>query len=276
MIQMIIGWTDTLMLGYFQTSARVGLYSAALPLAHLIGIPLAALLPIYGPITAGLYAKNSVAEMGRNYAIVTKWIFSATLPLFLLLFLFPETVLNFLFGVNYMLASHALRILSLGFIIVNLLGPNGTTLVAIGKTKFLMWAIVVAAGTNIALNAALIPQWGIAGAATATTASLTLHCIIRQVKVHAILGITPLTKNLLKTVISSISIIFIIYLMVEHFVTVTFWILPILFFLFYAVYFMVILFSRSFDQEDIMLLLEIEKKMGINMAPIKKILSRFL
>ncbi|MBE9592636.1 MAG: oligosaccharide flippase family protein, partial [Proteobacteria bacterium] len=90
MIQMIIGWTDILMLGYFQTSARVGLYNAALPLAHLIGIPLAALLPIYGPITAGLYAKNSVAEMGRNYAIVTKWIFSATLPLFLLLFLFPE------------------------------------------------------------------------------------------------------------------------------------------------------------------------------------------
>ena len=276
MLMMVMSWTDTLMLGYFKTPDVVGVYNAALPLAQLIGIPMGALLLIYGPITTGLYAQNSVAEMGRNYAVITKWVFSATLPLFLLLFLFPDIVLNFLFGANYMLASQVLRILSLGFIIVNLLGPNGTTLVAIGKTKFLMWAIVAAAGTNIALNVALIPQWGIAGAATATTASITLHCMIRHVKVHAILGINPLTKNLLKPMISSISIIFIIYLLVGHFLNVTFWMLPLLFILFYAVYFMVILFSRSLDQEDIMVLLEIEKRMGLNFSKIKNVIKKFI
>ena len=276
MFQMIITWTDTLMLGSFKSSAEVGMYNVALPLAQLIGIPMAALLPIYGPITAGLYAQNSVPELRRNYAILTKWIFSATLPLFLLLFLFPEIVLNFLFGANYMLASQALRILSLGFIIVNLLGPNGTTLMAVGETKFLMWAIVVAACMNIALNTILIPQWGIIGAAAATTASLTLHCIIRHVKVHSILGVTPLTKNLLKPMISSISIIFIIYLLVGHFLSVTFWMLPLLFILFYAVYFMAILFSRSLDQEDIMVLLEIEKRMGLNFSKIKNVIKKFI
>ena len=276
MLQMIITWTDTLMLGSFKSSAEVGMYNVALPLAQLIGIPMAALLPIYGPITAGLYAQNSVPELRRNYTILTKWIFSATLPLFLLLFLFPEIVLDFLFGANYMLASQALRILSLGFIIVNLLGPNGTTLMAVGETKFLMWAIVVAACMNIALNTILIPQWGIIGAATATTASLTLHCIIRHVKVHSILGVTPLTKNLLKPMISSISIVFIIYLLVGHFLSVTFWMLPLLFILFYAIYFMALLLTRSFDQEDITMIVEIEKRMGLNLLKIKKVVKNFI
>lgn len=276
MLQMIITWTDTLMLGIYKSSAEVGLYNVALPIAQLILIPMGALLPIYGPITSGLYAKNSVPEIRRNYATLTKWIFSSTLPLFLLLFLFPEIVINFLFGANYILASQALRILSLGIIIVNLLGPNGTTLMAVGETKFLMWAIVAAACMNIALNTILIPQWGIIGAAAATTASLTLHCIIRHVKVHSILGITLLNKNLLKTMISSISIIFIVYHLVGHFLTITFWMLPLLFILFYAIYFMTMLLTRSFDQDDMTMILEIEKRMGLNLSKIKNVIKNFI
>ena len=275
-LQMVISWTATLMLGYFKTPDIVGLYNAASPLAQFIFIPMGAMLLIYAPVTSGLYAQNLVPEIRRNYAILTKWIFSVTLPIFLILLLFPEAVLGFLFGADFIPASQALRILSLGYIMVNLLGPNGTTLMAMGKTRFLMWASMAAAGANVILNIILIPPLGIMGAAIATSVSLTLHCIIRHVKVHSTLRVNPLTKNLLKPAIISIGLISLVSFLLKSFVDVTFWMLPLLFILFYAICFMGILFSRSFDREDIMMLAAIEKRVGINATPIKKMLKRFL
>lgn len=276
MLQLIITYTDTLMLGYFKTSDVIGLYNAALPSAQVIGMPMGALLFIYAPILSGLYAQNLMPEIRRNYAIVTKWVFSATFPLFLVLFLFPEAVLNLLFGANYVAASQALRVLSLGFIIVNLLGPNGTTLMVAGKTRFLMWASLAAAGMNVILNIALIPQWGIVGAAVATAISVAFHCIIRHIKVHQLLRVNPLTKNLLKPAIIATTLIVVIYFLGRSFLDVTSWMLPLLFVSFYAIYFMVILFSKSFDKEDIMMLAAIENRVGVNVTPIKKMLKRFL
>ncbi|MFQ6057216.1 MAG: flippase, partial [Methanosarcinales archaeon] len=108
---MVMSWTDTLMLGYFKTADIVGLYNAALPLSRLIPLFLTSLVFIYVPIVSQLYSKNLIEEMRRNYAVLTKWILSATLPVFLTLFLFPSTVLNFFFGYRYIQADFALQIL---------------------------------------------------------------------------------------------------------------------------------------------------------------------
>lgn len=272
----IMSWTDTLMLGYFKTSDAVGLYNAANPLAQLTYFFSTAMLFIYVPVTTTLYAQNLLPEIRRNYTIVTKWIFSLTLPLILIFILFPETVLVLLFGANYVAAGQALQILLLGSLIVNLLGPNGATLVAIGKTRFLMWASIAAAGINVILNIALIPQWGIVGAAIATATSLALHCIIKHVKVHRLLRVNPLTKKLLKPAIISTGLIFLISFLVKSFLDVTSWMLPLLLVLFYALHFMVTLFSGSFDQEDITMLTTLDERIGINTTPLKKILKRFL
>ncbi|MPW38617.1 oligosaccharide flippase family protein [Thermococcus sp. 101 C5] len=93
---MIMGYTYTLMLGYFKTPDVVGLYNGVLPLAQLITVILGSSGFIYTPIVPGLYSKGLIEEMGRTYQILTKWIFSVTFPVFLVIFLFPETVLNFL------------------------------------------------------------------------------------------------------------------------------------------------------------------------------------
>jgi len=139
-----------------------------------------------------------------------------------------------------------------------------------------MWAIMAAAGVNVILNITLIPQWGIVGASIATATSLALHCIIRHVKVHRLLRVNPLTKNLLKPAIISTGLILLISFSVKTFLDITSWMLPLLLVLFYALHFVVTLFSRSFDQEDIMILTTIENRVGIDVTPIKKILRRFL
>ena len=276
MLRMFITWTDTIMLGYFKTPEMVGLYNAAHPLVRSISVPLTALVLIYTPITTGLYSRNLMSELRRNYKVSTKWLMVIVLPIFLVLFLFPCPVLKLFFGAGYISAANALRILSIGFIVSNLAGPNGATLTAIGHPRFLMWTTLAAAILNIVLNLLLIPPLGIVGAAIASAASLILINISRTAKLHSLCQAQPLSKNLLKPIIICVALAFLIQTIAQHFFTINWWMLVILFILYYGIYGLATLFTKSFDKEDIALLLEVEKRSGINMAPLKKILKRFL
>jgi len=276
MLQLIIAWTDTLMLGGLKSSVEVGLYNAAQPLAQFISAPLGAMLLIYMPVASGLYAQGLMSEIRRNFSILTKWLCSAILPLFLILFLFPEVVLNLLFGANYTSAATALRILSLGFIINNFLGPNGATLIAMGEVQFMMWAVLASAVLNIGLNLALIPPLGIAGAAIASIAAITSVNLIRCWKLYSLSKAQPLSKNLLKPAVVSVALIFPFQFIFGNFVSVVWWMLPLLFILYYGIYGLAILLTKSFDKEDISMLLAIEKRANVNLSFIKRVLRKFL
>jgi O-antigen/teichoic acid export membrane protein len=225
---------------------------------------------------SGLYAQGALAQIRRDFSILTKWLCSATLPIFLILFLFPETVLGFLFGAGYSAAASALRILSLGFIINNFLGPNGGTLVAMGQVRFIMWATLATALLNIGLNIALIPPLGIEGAAIASAVAITSINIVRCWKLYSLSKVQPLSKNLVKPALASVALVFVFQFILGNFVNIVWWMLPLLFVLYYGIYGLAILLTRSFDKEDIAMLLAIEKRTGINAAPIKRFLRRFL
>jgi len=277
MLGSIIIWTDTLMLGYFRMPSDVGLYNAALPLASLLAITLTAMNFLYIPIMSQLYAKNQTEEIKRSYAVLTKWAFSATLPVFLVVFLFPEAVLNILFGSRYIGAAFALQILALGFFIHTIPGPINSTLVVMGKTRFLMWSALITTIVNIILNIFLIPPLGIIGAAIATASSFLIRNILWVTRLYSLSKMHPFTKNYLKPIIATVVPVLIIYVLAKNlFYAIPFWLLPILFILFLGVYALAILVTKSFDREDIAMLLAIEERLEINTTPIKKILRRFL
>lgn len=276
MLGLIITWTDTLMLGYFTSSAKVGLYNAALPFAQFISAIMGAILLIYMPVTSGLYARNMMPEVRKNFSVLTKWSCSVTLPLFLILFLYPRSVLNLFFGAEYIFADNALRILSLGFIINNFMGPNEGTLIALSRSRFLMWVALGVALLNIGLNVVLIPILGIEGAAIASAVSIITVNVIRCWKVNSLTGAQPLSKNLIKPVLASLALIFLFHFIITNFFIIPPWILPLLFILYYAIYGLATLFTRSFDKEDIALLLAIEKWVRINLSFIKRVLQKFL
>ena len=276
MLMMVMSWTDTLMLGYFKTPDVVGVYNAALPLASLLLIVINSLGFLYTPIISNLYGKNQIEEMKRSYIILTKWSFLATLPIFFVLFLFPSVVLNLLFGSRYIGASVALQILSLGLFVGTITGHNYNTLIAMGKTNILMHIFLISGVTNIILNVTLIPSLGIVGAAIASAFAVAMANIIISMKLYQFSRIHPLTRNYLKSVIISIGIIFIIYIIAKNFLVVTFWMLILFFMLFLLVYALLLLLTKSFDNEDVMILLEIEKRFGMNLTLVKRILKRFI
>ncbi|MGB2728537.1 MAG: flippase [Halobacteriota archaeon] len=275
MLLMMMSWTDTLMLGYFKTPDVVGLYNAALPLAHLLPVVLLSMNFIYVPIVSQLYSKNLIEEMKRNFAVLTKWIFLLTLPLFFVLVLFPDVVLNLLFGSRYIGASLALQILAIAFFCNAALGFPYSTLIVIGKSKFLMYVFLISAIINIILNIVLIPPMGIVGAAIASALSVVVGKILNTTKLYKISTIHPFTKNYLKIAGLLVAFLFVFYIL-RSLVIMSPWMFTALFSLFLVSYGLSLLFTKSFDEEDIMILLTIEKRLGLDLTSIKRILKRFV
>jgi len=276
MLLTITLWTDTLMLGYFKTPDLVGLYSAAYPLAQFIAFPLSALMLIYIPVATTLFSQDLMAELRKNYVSLTKWLVSLTAPVFLVLCLFPEAVLSIFFGASYTDAALALRILSASFFLVNIFGPGTATLIALGKPRFVMWVTLAGATVNVVLNIILIPPLGIVGAAIASAISFILGSVVVFLRLYSLCQIQPFRWNLFKPLVASVVLAFIFQLVIGNFFTVNWWVLLLLFFLYYLIYGVAIVLTKAFDENDIAMLLEMEKKSGINAAPLRKILKRFL
>ena len=270
----VMTWADTLMLGYYKSSEIVGLYNAASPLAKLLPIFLGSASFLYVPIASGLYAQEKIKEMSRVYQILTKWIFLLTLPLFSVMFLFPEATITFFFGSKYVSAAPALQILVLGFMFHTFLGLNGLSLIVIGDTKANLVGNIFAALCNVILNALLIPVYGIIGAAVATAISYFVVNVFRSFWLYKRTRIHPFSWNYIKPL--SISFVLLVIIQELNLEVPTIWhAIPVLI-VFLVVYAFLVLLSRSIDKEDVELFLAIEQKLGFDVKTIKKILRRFV
>ena len=191
----VLGWTDTLMLGRYAKAEVVGVYNIAVSLAKLLTFPLGAITFVFMPVAGSLYAKSLTPELKRTYQVLTKWIFSATLPIFFILFFFPETTITFLFGQRFIDASAALRILALCFLFHTFLGANGLLLVVMGKSKTIMNVSLAGVLLNVGLNYVLIKLlgYGIVGAAVSTLISYVALNVMMSAILYKNSGIHPFT-----------------------------------------------------------------------------------
>ncbi|WP_457742591.1 flippase [Thermococcus sp.] len=266
----IMTWTDTLMLGHYLGSRIVGIYNAASPLARFIPVFLSAFTVIYSPIVTQLHAKGLVREINRFYTSITKWILLSTYPLFAILFLYPKPVIRTLFGTNYVEAGLSLMILALGFMLHSALGPNGLTIVSIGKPAQEMIGNVLGAILNVGINIALIPRYGMVGAAVATAISYGLANTYKQI-ILLKNNIKPFTKEYYKIITVGGAII-----IMGHFIrTDSIWIAILLVGVYSILFYFLSLVMRTLDRTDIEILRIFAKKLNINIDKVLTILERF-
>lgn len=277
MLWFIIGRVDTLMLGYFQAAASVGVYNAALPLAQLVPIILQSFTTIFMPTISAILSTGEKQDLRSIYTTTTKWIFTLTLPLFLLLFFFSQPILSLLFGSKYVGGAVALKILSFGFLVHAAVGPTAMTLNVLEKTKLNLINTLVAFASNIILNYYLIPIYGITGAAVATAVSFILMNALSLVELHYLIALWPFNRNYLKTLLTALCSMLLVYLfrktLLKAWTTWAFALLALLFLVFYG---LLIVLSKSIEREDVAVLREIEKKLGIRLSFLKSFIEKFL
>jgi len=271
----VMGYTDTFMLAYFQTETEVGLYNAAKPISRLIRTGLTVSIFIYQPLVSRLYAQKKYKENEAIYTSLTKWISFLTLPLAFCFILYPRVVLS-IFGADYAIAASTLQVLAIAYFIKTLLGPNHSTLIGYGKSKFVMYVNFSAAIVNIIGNLLLIPVLGPLGAAIATGTSIVVMRLIKSIKVYKMSNIHILKPYILKPIIFSSLIILALGLSIGNLLPINLILLGILFFVFISIVLVVMILTKSFSQEDLRLLLLLEKKLGLDFKRIKRIIKKFL
>ncbi|WP_276246380.1 flippase [Haladaptatus sp. YSMS36] len=185
---------DTLMVGFFRSSTEVGLYNAAYPLASSLLLFISAFGYLYLPIVSRLDADGNYAEISSIYQVTTKWGFIASFPPFLAVFIFSDDILSMLFSPEYAPAGLALTILSLGFLTDAAMGHNRTTLAALGYTTHMLFADIITLTLNLVLNIFLIPRYGFAGAAVATSAAYVARNLVVYLVLRLKFGITPFSR----------------------------------------------------------------------------------
>ena len=273
---LIMGYMDTLMLGYFSTAYSVGIYNAALPTARVLGMGSGAFALIFLPVASELYARKREQDLKGIYTTVTKWILCITLPGFLLMALFSDWIMRILFGSEFVVGAPALSILAFSFFVSSLFGLSGSLLLVYERAKFVMCSSFAAAGANFILNLLLIPIYGIKGAAIATGISVFLGALLRFIFVFRIARIHPFKKSYLKPVVASLLAVSIVYAVTKYVVGISTPSLIGMLFIFLALYFLLLLLFKSFEQEDLMIMRAIDQRLGTKSRWIRRIVQRFL
>jgi O-antigen/teichoic acid export membrane protein len=273
---LITSWTDTLMLGYFCTSSEVGIYNVAMPTANLLGIVLSAFGIIFMPVVTELYARNKEEDLRNAYSSVTKWIFTIVLPGFLLMSLFSVSIIKIMFGLEYVDGATALSILAFSYFVSAIVGLAGSILTTYGKTKIVMGCSFVGACSNVLFNLILIPIFGVNGAAIATGSSIVLMCFLYLFFVYRIARMQPFRVGYMKPLFASVIAVSVVYMITKYMIGVSLFSLAGMFFVFLALYFLLLLFFKSFEEEDLMIMRAIDQRLGTKSDWVREIIKRFL
>ena len=266
----IMTWTDTLMLGHYLGSTVVGIYNAAAPLAKFIPVFLSAFTVIYSPIVTSMYARGKLTEVNRFYKAITKWIVLLTFPLFLLLFAYPRPTIEVLFGREYTEAWLPMMILSVGFMFHSAVGPNGLTIISIGKPTKEMTGNIIGAVLNVIINFLLIPRYGMSGAATATAVS---YIVANAYKQGVLLreGINPFGRRYFKVIgVGILVTAAALFLKASTIYMALLWVA-----LLSAGFYALTLVLGAFDETDVELLKMVSKRFNLNLGRIIKMIERF-
>lgn len=193
---------DTLALGLLQGPEMVGTYSAALRGAALVPLGLHLTVLVTAPAFASLYAAGDRANLQRLVTRTTLLVLLGGLPMVVGMLLFGRWFL-LLYGPDFVNAQPALVILCVGQFVNIATGPVANLLTMTGHERQVILGLSLSAVANVVLSLVLIPHWGLAGAALASAASLSLWNSVLVVVVHRRLKISPTILGVIQRLLSA-------------------------------------------------------------------------
>ena len=175
----IAGWCPHAEIGRYSVAARVASVVAFFPMAAGASLT---------PRFAAMYAEGKRKVLQRLLTVSTRIVFVASLLFALILIGARQPILS-LFGPEFVSASGVLVLLSLGFVLHAGFGPVGVLLVMAGQERISLVWMIIASVLNVILDLALIPRFGIVGAAAATVATAAMSRTILTIVARKRLGL---------------------------------------------------------------------------------------
>jgi len=264
----IFYWIDSFLIGYFKGVFEVGIYNAAVPIATLFIITSPLFLNLFFPLMVKEYANKNFEIIKETSKQIGKWILTINFPVLILMLLFPGAIINLFFGEEFFLAANALRFLAIGGIITSIFLVSHNLILMVGKSRTLLWAIIISSILNFLLNFWLIPKQsifgienslGVNGAALATMISMIAYNLILMFQAKHYTSIFPLRRKMLKIVLATIVPMLILIFLRQLFpITLASAILFGIFFL--LTYVLFVFITGCLDKNDLMIIKTIQQR----------------
>lgn len=191
--------TDRLMIGYFMATSDLGIYTAASTISLQLMLFTTIFMGIFSPIVSDLSHRQKTEYLNKVLSITTRWSFSFTLPFLLIVLLFPSELLG-LFGHEFQTGANILVILSIAQLAITTAGPSGLLLQMSGRQNIVFIDTLITLIMNFSLNYWFIQEYGIFGAAIATSISLIFLSTLIFSQNFLIFKVNPFSRNYLKPI----------------------------------------------------------------------------
>jgi len=188
-ILLVNSQADIVLLGVLASPEDVGVYRVAAQAATLVIFGMHAVNLVLAPHLARACSAGDRAELQNLATWSARIVLVTAVPIAAVLIALGGPVLSLVFGDAYMAGSGALVILCLGQLTNAAAGSVGLILNMTGFEQDTVRGVALAAVINVVLNVALIPPFGIEGAAVATAVSLVTWNVVLFWKVRGRVGI---------------------------------------------------------------------------------------
>lgn len=180
--------TDVLVISRFLSPTEVGVYFAAAKTMSLIMFVHYAVGSAVANRFASLNARGDREGLKAFVRDAVNWTFWPSLACAVIILALGKPLL-WLFGPNFTVGYPVMFVLVLGFLFRSAMGPAEFLLNMLGEQALCAAVLSLTALLNIALNFALVPHFGMLGAASATAISLMLAALMNYVVVRRRLDI---------------------------------------------------------------------------------------
>ncbi|MBN1998445.1 oligosaccharide flippase family protein [candidate division KSB1 bacterium] len=185
--QMAVLWAPHIFLGAFAESQDVAVFTAANRTAKLMSFVLFAVNLIAAPKIATLFEKEGAGAVKKLIAQSARLVALFCLPIFLLLVIFPQTIMG-IFGPEYVRGAGILVLLAIGYYINVAFGPVVIGLTMSGYEKITAQIITGCGILAVLLQLLLVTRFGITGAAIANTITVAVRNLLAARFVYKRLG----------------------------------------------------------------------------------------
>jgi O-antigen/teichoic acid export membrane protein len=188
-MQVIIRNADLLVLGLLGSAEDLGVYRAVSQTALLVSIGLTAIDQVVAPQFASLYASDDRRTLQRVATAAARMMLALAVPSGAVMILFGGAVLGLVFGESFSGGHLPLALLAVAQLINAAFGSVSALLNMTGHASRTARGMAITTVLVVFLNFLMIPLFGIAGAAAATSIAIVFWNVLLWLEVRRVLDV---------------------------------------------------------------------------------------
>ncbi|MCY0905707.1 lipopolysaccharide biosynthesis protein [Arthrobacter sp. H14-L1] len=194
--QALLQRSDIILIAALLSVQEAAVYTAATRFVALGQFGANAIAQVLQPRFSQLLAQGRHQDATDIFRISTSWSMAVAWPMYMITGA-ASTYYLLIFGAGYSAdgAVTVVVIMSVAMLLAVAAGPLDTMLLMAGGSRTSLWISLTSLAADIGLCLALIPLWGITGAAAAWAVSIMLKNGLTLARVHALLAMDPFSKG---------------------------------------------------------------------------------